>query len=186
MGFGYFKGKNWIDITREERFYCAQLYYQIKGKELDFVNWLNSNKNMNLPIDSEWEIGFEVCFYREYFHYFRKDSIKENLEYPPKRTFDLCLFGENNMAIIEAKVQQKFETNQVNDFHTDKNLINRLINSKIKVDTILLASSIYYKNYEMYGKKEILENFDTRISWMEMYQRYTDSLFLQADGTYKN
>jgi hypothetical protein len=113
MGFEYFEGKNWIDISREERLYCAHLYFQIRGKELEFVKWLNENHKMKLPTESEWEIGYEVCLYRDYFKQLRDETIcKDNVDYPPKRTFDLCLFSEENIVIIEAKVQQRFDAEQ--------------------------------------------------------------------------
>ncbi len=186
MGFKYFKGKSWIDISREERLYCAHLYFQIKSKELEFVKWLNVNKNMKLPEDVEWEVGYEVCLYRDYFKHFREDSIKDNKEYPQKRTFDLCLFSVSNIVIIEAKVQQGFESEQSGEFLKDELFIKKLLKSDIKVDMLLLASSKYYKNYPKHGKKETLDGFNFRISWMELYNHYSNNLYLKADRIYKN
>jgi len=42
MGLSYLKNKNWSEITREERYFCAELYFAIKGNETDFVKWLNT------------------------------------------------------------------------------------------------------------------------------------------------
>ena len=35
MGFSYLQNKSWLEITREERLYCAFLYWDIKDKEKD-------------------------------------------------------------------------------------------------------------------------------------------------------
>ena len=139
MGFSYLDNKNWIDISREERLYCAHLYFQIKGKELQFVKWLNEFKSMYLTTDCEWEIGYEVCFYRDYLKNVENKSIRvenrkyEDSTYSEKRTFDLCLFSEDTIIIIEAKVKEKFEQKQLDDIKSDKALIKRLIGDKIKV-----------------------------------------------------
>lgn len=192
MGFIYFQNKNWIDISREERLYCAHLYLQVRGKELEFVQWLNKNKAMNLPVDCEWEVGYEVCFYRDYLKSEEKsirvvNQTRNKAErYSEKRTFDLCLFSDHHIVIIEAKVQQGFESDQIKDLHDDKFKLPRITDPKINVDTLLLASSQYFSNYETSGKEELLEGFPTRITWLDMYHLYADKLFLQADKLYKH
>lgn len=113
MGFDYLDKKNWIDITREERFFCAYLYFDIKKDVNNFINWLNENTldpkyndkkiHLGLDVKQEWDVGFEVCFYRDYKHQNRESVQKD---YSPKRTFDLCLFSPDTIIIIEAKVQQ--------------------------------------------------------------------------------
>lgn len=62
MGFAYLNDKNWTDITRDERFFCTELYVVIKKDTKGFVKWL-SKKIPNLPVDDKnYEVGFEVCF----------------------------------------------------------------------------------------------------------------------------
>ena len=62
----YFGNKAWADITREERYFCSYLYHSIIGKEKQFVKWLNTNTKLKLNESVNWELGFEVCFYRDY------------------------------------------------------------------------------------------------------------------------
>jgi len=64
MGFSYLEGKNWLDVTREERLFCLYLYWDIRGGERGFVSWLNGNADLGLGVDDDWQVGFEVCFYR--------------------------------------------------------------------------------------------------------------------------
>ncbi len=56
MGFTYLSNRNWGDITREERFFCMHLYWDVKGREKEFVRWLN-NKQIKLNVEDEWEIS---------------------------------------------------------------------------------------------------------------------------------
>jgi len=154
--FGYLGNKSWSQITREERFFCSHLYYSILNKGKEFINWLNdnlknNNNNLKLNPDKEWEIGYEVCFYRDYIKamdssikQYNKDKEKD---YPQKRTFDLCLFSEDQIIIIEAKVQQGFSTKQINEIQKDKILVKQLLSEfnydNVKSETILLYSSGY-------------------------------------------
>jgi len=188
MAIGYFKKKeNWINISREERLYCAHLYFQIRADIMKFVDWLNDNKNLSLPTNCEWEIGYEVCFYRDYLKNLGEDPIRvENRKYPEdkyseKRTFDLCLFSENHVIIIEAKVKEHFGQEQLNDTIQDEKLVRRVLKSDLKVYTILLAQSKYINSDRFLGTKENQDKFDKRISWEEMNNLYPDDIFSQAD-----
>jgi len=182
MGLSYFDNKKWLDISREERLYCAHLYSQIKGKELKFVKWLNENKGMELQTNCEWEIGYEVCLYREYFHHFREDSIKENKEYPQKRTFDLCIFSENDIVIIEAKVKEHFDQKQLDETKKDESLIPRVLGNDINVVNVLLAQSKYVESKNFLGSKKNREEFPYRISWEEMDELFPNDVFERADA----
>jgi hypothetical protein len=55
----YFNGKTWDQVTREERFFCAELY--LKFKE----NWMPFLEKYKINAENEYEIGYEVCFYRD-------------------------------------------------------------------------------------------------------------------------
>lgn len=50
MGFTCLDGENWLNVTREERLFCPYLYWDIKGKEKDFVRWLNENSDLDLRL----------------------------------------------------------------------------------------------------------------------------------------
>ena len=147
----YFGYKSWADITREERYFCSHLYHSVLGKEKEFVKWLNVKTRLNLNEDADWEIGFEVCFYRDYLKSLNK-SVKQyrysaKKLFPQKRTFDLCLFSLDRIVIIEAKVQEKFYPKQLDDLENDKKMVKELIRRNkvdIKVDALLLHSNKYF------------------------------------------
>ena len=40
MGFNYLNGKKWADITRDERFFCAHLYFEMQKDLKPFLNLL--------------------------------------------------------------------------------------------------------------------------------------------------
>ena len=184
MGFSYLNGKNWLDITREERLFCSYLYWDISGTERDFITWLNTNTKLRLNTDSNWEVGYEVCFYRDLLKL--KGKPLRGSGYSQKRTFDLCLFSEDAIVIIEAKVQQMFDESQVKVFENDRHDVKRITGKNIEVLVVALASSKYFDNYDIYGKHNILAKFDARITWEEMYDLYKNEIYLKAKGKYKN
>lgn len=127
MGFSYLNGQRWANITREERFFCAELYEAIKGREKEFVAWLNRQFTEPLnagEIDAEWEVAFEVCFYRDLLH--AKKADKKSSKQSLKRTFDICLFSERVMIVIEAKAAMGFGQTQLEDVRRDRRHILRL------------------------------------------------------------
>lgn len=152
MGFTYLHNNKWEEITREERFFCSHLFYKIKQNTIkNFINFLNSkNDSFKINSDNNWDIGYEVCFYRDILH-MRGDTIS-NTEYSPKRTFDLCLFSNSNIIILEAKAHEQFKRDNIALLRDDKNQIPDFIKQKdMKIKTISIASSNYYKQIQ---KKE--------------------------------
>lgn len=183
MGFSYLQNKNWLEITREERLYCAFLYWDIKDREKDFISWLDNNHGLQLDSDAKWEVGYEVCFYRDLLNS-RGKSVNPT-QYPSKRTFDLCLFSEEAMVIIEAKVQQMFKESQIRAFQKDRDDIPKIVGKEIDTKIIALASSQYYKNYEQFGQNDMLKTFDACISWVEIYDSYSQrDIYKQANDIY--
>ena len=175
MSIKYFNNNNlednnWEDITREERFFCSELFSFIKNNEKDFVKFLNKECNSDFDEMCNWDSGYEVCFYRDFLKS-KKRGIKKT-EFPQKRTFDLCLFSNECIIIIEAKVQQPFRSRQNKEIEKDKERINDLLKdcgfNKIKVKLISLASSIYYDRC----RDKTLEMFDYRISWNKIAKEY--------------
>jgi len=156
----------WLSITREERFFCSHLYHSILGKEKEFVKWLNENikgnikGNIKLNETADWEISFEVCFYRDFIkandNTIKAFNKKNDHDYPPKRTFDLCLFSKDQIVIIEAKVQQGFSRAQIKEIIEDEQKVTELVKyftkTDIKTDTILLYSSKYSPREDMIKK----------------------------------
>ena len=169
MSLTYLNKKNWQDITREERFFCSHLYHSIINREREFVEWLNNNTTLKLNPNSNWEIGYEVCFYRDLIHHWKTQgkTIPIENQYSPKRTFDLCLFSNDHIVIIEAKAQQGFHGDQLKEFEKDKKDIRRLLGKKdFKIDVVLLHSSEYHprdkriKSYERFTWIDIYNSFE--------------------------
>jgi len=185
MGFTYLNGKNWLDVTREERLFCAYLYWDIKGKEKDFVLWLNRQKTeLKLNINDTWEAGYEVCFYRDLLKLNRKQVWGSG--YPQKRTFDLCLFSKDTIVIVEAKVQQRFSKAQIDDIQQDiVTFIPKLKKEEhiegLNVHVVLLASSWYLESTH---KRVNLPSDFLRISWKQIHEKYERELYKKADDIY--
>lgn len=186
MGFTYLDGKDWIEVTREERLFCSYLYWDIKGKEHRFIEWLNINSELRLKSEDTWEVGYEVCFYRDLQKF--KGKPLDLTRFSGKRTFDLCLFSESTIIIIEAKVQQMFKESDIQEFQKDRTNIPELTGKDLNIHIIALASSRYYENYSKYGKKNILSepNFDTLISWKQMGELYRKNIYFEAEKKYRN
>lgn len=186
MGFTYLDGKNWLNVTREERLFCSYLYWDIKGREKDFVRWLNENSDLDLRFEDNWEVGYEVCFYRDLQK--QRGEPLDLTKYSKKRTFDLCLFSESTIVIIEAKVQQMFKESEVREFQRDRINVPAITSKKLNVFVIALASSKYYKNYSKYGRHDILSkpNFDALVTWKQMSELYPGEIYLEADRKYKS
>jgi hypothetical protein len=165
MSFEIFNGKTWKEITREERYFCAELYFQIRSRPNEFIRWLHDE--VKLPCISEedlkiqWEAGFEVCFYRDYIHSLthkglksiREVNQKHGNDFSEKRTFDLCLLSDKKIIIIEAKAQQPFDGEQVMIFKKDIEQIRALLERDIKIEFIALASDIFFKKQRKIWKE---------------------------------
>ena len=89
MGFFYFGAKNkWINITRDERFFCAHLYCKMIADLSPFLELLyeKSRGFEKKIISSEeikpdsWEVGFEVCFFRDYVFEFGDQNANKSLK----------------------------------------------------------------------------------------------------------
>lgn len=189
MSWDYLQGKTWAQITRDERFFCQHLYHLIlreRGVNF-FVEKLNeltelTGHKLNLDATANWEIGYEVCFYRDLWFLRGK---KEPL-HSPKRTFDLCLFSAETIVIIEAKAQQGFDSDspQKGYFKADKTLVKA--ETKVKhVKLLGLASSHYLKkmNLDSTASQDVL--FDGLISWEQLNDHMgPDEILKRADDIY--
>jgi hypothetical protein len=181
VGLSYLKNKKWEDITREERFFCSHLYHSIINREKKFIEWLNNNTTLKLKPNANWEIGYEVCFYRDLIHHWKDDvkrmaKIKNPKQYSPKRTFDLCLFSNDHIVIIEAKAQQGFHGDQLKEFENDKEDIKSLlVKEDLKIDVVLLHSSEYHPRDKRIKKYE-------SITWIDIYNSFEkNNIFKHAD-----
>jgi hypothetical protein len=177
VGFKYLDGKRWDQVTRDERFFCQRLYeIIIMEKPEQFVAYLRDAHGLDVPGEGEWEAGFEVCFYRDLWqHRERKGPL-----FSPKRTFDLCLFGEKAIIIIEAKAAGGFDEDQMESFAGDIIEVAKLT----KVDNVKLVG-LCSSQYEV--EPEFKSTFDGKIlTWKALADRYdNDDILLRADDVYK-
>jgi len=177
MGFEYFGGKRWSEITRDERFFCQRLYSHIVNESAScFVSFLNSTLGLDVPLETEWEAGFEVCFYRDLWH----ERKRQGTLFSPKRTFDLCLFGKSAIVIIEAKAVQQFDLSQIRTFEQDIDEVQSQTGIK-NVRLVGLCSS----QYEI--EPEVVSAFNgSIITWKELAARYdNDQTLLRADQVFE-
>jgi hypothetical protein len=180
MGIPYLKNLPWSRWSREERYFCAVLYLHASHDPADFAKWLIKETKLDLEDAGDWDVGCEVCFYRDYLWQLNGESARQR-NLPAKRTFDLCLFGERSLIIVEVKVCEGFDTKQNQDFGCDKGYINSLDDLKdVKVCTVSLISSRYKP------RADTLAVFDHHVYWSQIAQKYPkEPLFLQADRMYK-
>lgn len=147
MGLSWLEGRNWSEITRDERFFCAHLYKKVLEHQhgvQGFVRFINEECHMNLPVDANWELGYEVCFYRDLWF----DNSDRYDMISPKRTFDLCLLSNDLIVIIEAKAYQAFDNKQTDEFVTDKEYIENSLGLPVTVVLVPLASSHYKGSFD--------------------------------------
>lgn len=178
MGFNYLAGKRWSQVTRDERFFCQRLYELINVETPEaFVAFLYDTHDLDVSAGGEWEAGFEVCFYRDLWQHRRRQGKLFSL----KRTFDLCLFGEKAIVIIEAKAAQGFEDNQTASFVRD---------------IVEVASLTQVENVQLVGlcssKYDVEPNLASAFTgpilrWRDLASRYgDDDILLRADDVYED
>ena len=183
MDLLYIDKKTWKDITREERFFCSHLYHSIINREKEFIEWLNKIPTLQLNPNSNWEIGYEVCFYRDLIKHWKDQgkTIPNEKQYSPKRTFDLCLFSNDHVVIIEAKAQQGFHGNQLKKFEKDRADIKKLLEKENLIVSVVLLHSSEYKPRDKRIKNS------PRFTWKNIYNSFEkNDLFEKADGLYNN
>lgn len=202
MGWKYFGGKTWSEVTRDERFFCQHLYGLIQYDVPAFVRIINELGDLDFPAEEEWEVGFEVCFYRDLRFMCTEDKHgwhgNESM-YSPKRTFDLCLFSHDHIVIIEAKAQQGFDVQQMGEFRKDREWVKHAaavvkasdgVGHDINVHVVALASSKYLDCRD-WGKLNRGSTFCGKpLSWEALAKRYRrndkngDPVLLRANAIY--
>ena len=175
MSPAYFGELSWNEITREERVFCAELFYQIKDAPDSFVEFLKNETKLPASLSGPWDPAFEACFYRDYLHKFART---EKSKFSPKRTFDLALFSDDAIIIIEAKAAQPFTADQVRYFEKDRENISSLLD--VETYFVALATKTYFDNYQRIGRGTALSPFEGRhLTWERVARKYPDAPLLR-------
>lgn len=163
-------GKTWLEITREERYFCAELFFEIRKDIKKFIKFLNEYAKLNLNVYQEWEIGYEVCFYRDYL--FDKGFGVKTSTYHDKRTFDLCLFSNTHIIVIEAKVDQSFNSKQLKSLEDD---VNKDIYSVLKLnkEDLVIQGVLLFSTKK---RPKIAHNF-AEFDWDQLSKYYNENKY---------
>ena len=181
----YLKNKAWNDeISRTEKLFCAELFFLLKEREnlLKFIKFIEKIRLEMGDYYVDYDVGYEVAFYRD-FSKINEFTDKEKSKYSLHRTFDLALFSEKNIYIIEAKAQQGFNNKQLKYFKKDKKKVPEILKktnheANVEVHLLALISSKYTLKLETEGI------FDKIITWKELYELYNKEIFNKADEIY--
>ena len=206
MNISYFQNNKsekaqWKHISRDERFFCFELYQSLKADQKGLLTLIKEGINkekykkedIKYPkrrkfietIESKtFDIGVEVCFYRDLLKW-NGEGIKE-YELPQKRTFDLALFSEEAIIIIEAKAHQGFDTKQLEEFKNDKEYIEKLFKILDRPHPEVSIVGLHSSKYS--PKPTTISPFDSIIKWDKIAEEYPDSkdLFNRANEIYLN
>lgn len=170
VGPKYFRGSNWQQLTREERVFCAELEFCIRKDTESFVKLLMREANLPAHLSGPWYSAYEVCLYRDFLHRY---SPNEKCDYSRKRTFDIALFSDDAIVIIEAKAAEVFSADQAQYFKRDLIDLPRLLGADVQVFLVALGSRTYFENYRQVGRGIALEPFENRyLTWEAVAKQY--------------
>lgn len=171
-GLTWLNGKSWWQVSRDERYFCAELHHLIRNDTSRFIRHLNDAHKQKLNPEASWEVAYEACFYRDLWHAGHREHDRVSL----KRTFDLALFSDDEILLIEAKAQQTFNTRQLETFKRDAKYVQQRTGAS-RVRMGLLVSSHYRV------PARALTSFEgPRLTWLELAHLYGDSpLLARAD-----
>jgi hypothetical protein len=219
MRVSYLNDKCWAQVTREERFFCAHLWGLIRGDRAQqfgehltklpapsnglAIPWFNGKLAERIAGGEVREVGFEVCFYRDW-PFGEKDlrsaqktvgdaisnsALDRSAAFPDirkgflKRTFDLCLFLDNEIVIVEAKAQQGFGAKQMSTFQEDRLIMGRILQWNPEQIHLVAITSSRYENPRN-STRQIFSDGGW-ITWKFLAGCYaTDPILAHADLTY--
>jgi len=169
----YLQGMRWEAITREERFFCAALYQVASQQPKPLLRLLDIDADPEAV-----EIGYEVCFYRDLLH-LHGQPVSQS-PFSNQRTFDLTVFTDRKIYIIEAKAHEGFTNKQLESIKQDKTCVPKLCG--IEAAACAIVSSRYRP------KAETRRHFAQIITWQQLAEKYPAqaALFARADGIFGN
>ncbi len=184
------RDQKWIDVTREEREFCAVLFSKILNDCNEFVDFLNKKARvlrggpLCLPMSVGWVVGSEVALYRdlmyenlmhegedisEYIEKIWEDS-KDPLRSARARKFDLALFSDECLVVIEAKAHGGFSSDDVSKLDKDQETI-RAIDPKTRFVALGLHSCKYTPETAI-EEAEVGNGFHALFTWNQLAKLY--------------
>ncbi len=195
-------GHSWATLTRSERSFCAALYrhelanpgslHQAIRKHCKVPPAIGSRWSWNsasvahVPTSTHWEVGLEACFFRD-MHKAIPTAVKPSrFNSLAQTTFDLALFSDTSIIILEAKGIETFSTPQLQGIETLKSDIKALCGKNIEVYVFGLISSKYYLNISKAPITASLHLLDGLLSWSDLANTYGGCPVLaRANSMYK-
>jgi hypothetical protein len=175
-GLTWLNGKCWWQVSRDERYFCAELYHLLREDTRRFVAHLNAAHGAQLDAKVRWEVAYEACFYRDLWH----ERGRAGALLSAKRTFDLALFSDQDILLIEAKAQQRFDAAQLQSFAQDAAAVQRLTEVP-RVRLAALTSSLYTTSPAARAQFG-----GPHLSWKELGELYDDNAkLLRADALFE-
>ena len=132
MGIFGTDSNRWVEITREEREFCAVLFNEIRAQSRVFVNVLNKKLeekgDQTISSYNNWDVGFEVALYRDLYFagVISKESKKKYDNVSSHRKFDIAMFKNNELVLIEAKAHGGFNTDDIDKIFNDRLILRDL------------------------------------------------------------
>lgn len=182
MGLGYFGDRgSWSAITREERVFCAALWYHLQRDLTPFLGVLARElKFTDSATPSAWEVGYEVCLYRDLQFAGLSEQPAENNR--QKHTLDLALFGPKDVVIIEAKAFTRFGHKQTENLERDRERAAKALKGKPNVHLVALAAKTYFENTRARRGRGLSERFDCCLTWEKVAGLYPHDPLLKRAG----
>ena len=185
-GLSWLANKRWGQVTREERYFCAELYCAIKEDVSKFVRFLDTTCEQIIDVNSNWQVEYEVCFYRDWLKFNqenRKVQAQIDIKLSKKRTFDLALFSDSQVILFEAKSHQSFSKEQAIEFKKDRIRFQRCTGVS-KVHNAAIISSKYTP------RDSTEEHFSLKplLTWEKLAGHFNgkSEIFRRADCIYRN
>lgn len=112
-GVHWLQGKSWWEVSRDERFFCAELYQRIRGDVTRFVAHLS--RDIDLDPRGQWQVAYPVCLQSDLWSprsrsdEERRDTIRPHVERSSgiertrfQRSSNLALLSEHEVVLIEV------------------------------------------------------------------------------------
>ena len=144
----WLQDEQWLEVTREERQFCADLYSEIRddpGKLIQFIEehcaYSKCPQVKRLDSTAKWEVAYEMAYYRDLKHkgWAQGTECSESSH----RKFDFGLLSDKQLVIVEAKAQQGFVSGDIDKLNCDVDTIKKS-RGDLEIFVVALCSSCWF------------------------------------------